>query len=165
MNSFLLDAPVLVARYALGPGYLLADQLLALAAHGRVCCSILSLAEVMAALVRLRRRGRLTPVLFAAANLQFRLEVIQSAAFTKLTVSSPRVEAALALIDTHRLAGYAGILLRMCLDQVVQVRAAGHDLVLVSSNKRLLQVARMEGMLTFNPETRTQSELDILLGP
>jgi hypothetical protein len=40
MNFFLLDAPIFIARYSAGPGYLLIDQLFAQASQGRLCCSI-----------------------------------------------------------------------------------------------------------------------------
>jgi len=50
-------------------------------------------------------------------------------------------------------------------DHANQLRGSGHDLVLVSSGRRFLQVARAEGLLTFNPETQTQAELDVLLRP
>src|SRR5262249_31390186 len=135
------------------------------AVQGRLCCSVLSLAEVVAALVRLRRRGKYTPVLFHSAMLQFRLDVLQPAHFTKLPLDNSQVEASLLLIDKHQLDGSVGVLLRVCLDHAMRLRAAGHDLVLVSSGRRLLQVARKEGLLTFNPETESQSTLHALLGP
>jgi hypothetical protein len=143
----------------------LIDQLFAQVGHGQLCCSVLSLAEVVAALVRLRRRGKFTPGLFASAMLQFRMDVLQASAFTKLSLDSAQVEASLALIDKHQLDSSAGMLLRVCLDQAALLRTAGHDLVLVSSGRRLLQVARKEGLVTFNPETGSQIDLAALLGP
>jgi hypothetical protein len=91
MNSFLMDAPVIIARYTSGPGYPLIDQLFAQASPGRLCCSILSLAEVVAALVRLRRSGKFTPGLFSHAMLQFRLCVLQPAHVTKLPLDRAQV--------------------------------------------------------------------------
>jgi hypothetical protein len=165
MNSFLLDAPVLVARYTAGPGYPLIDQLFVHASQGRLCCSMLGLADVVAALVRLRRRGTFTPRLFASAMLQLRLDILQPAHFSKLPVDYLQVEASLALIDKHQLDGPAGLLVRICLDHALWLRAAGHDLVMVSNGRRLLQVARKEGLATFNPETETQAALEAFLGP
>jgi hypothetical protein len=165
MNSFLLDAPVIVTRYTSEPGYLLIDQLFAQASPARLCCSILGLAEVVAALVRLRRGGKCPPGLFASAILQFRLDVLDRASFTKLSIDRAQVEASLALIDQHQLESNEGILLRICLDHAVSLRTAGHDLVMVSSGRRLLKVARKEGLVTFNPETQTQADLEVLLGP
>ena len=40
----------------------------------------------------------------------------------------------------------------------------GHDLVLVTSDKRLLKAALAEGLVTFNPDAQTQAELEVGLG-
>jgi hypothetical protein len=165
MNSFLLDAPIFVARYTAGTGYQRIDPLFAPAIRGRLCCSVLGLAEVVATLVSLRRRGKYSPGFFAAATLQFRLDVLQPTHFAKLPLTSSQAEASLGLIDKHQLDSSSGILVRVCLDQAGQLRSAGHDLVLVSLSRRLLRVARQEGLLTFNPETGSDSDLTALLGP
>jgi hypothetical protein len=39
----------------------------------------------------------------------------------------------------------------------------GDNLVLVSSDKRLLRASQSEGLPTFNPETDSQTALDILI--
>ena len=44
------------------------------------------------------------------------------------------------------------------------VPPTGDDLVLVTSDQRLLRAAQVEGVLTFNPETQTEGDLDALLG-
>jgi hypothetical protein len=51
------------------------------------------------------------------------------------------------------------------LDLAAPYRASGDDLVLFSSDQRLLRAAQAEGLLTFNPETQVQTTLDTLLGP
>jgi hypothetical protein len=165
MNSFLLDAPIFITRFTAGPGYLLVDQLFAQASQGRLCCSVLTLAEVAADLVRLRRQRRLTAAFVDSARQQLWLDVIQPKHFTKLPLDNTQVETALDLIDQHKIDSMAGILVRVCLDHAASLRAAGHDLVLVSTGRRLLQVARKEGLVTFNPETQTQADLAALLGP
>jgi hypothetical protein len=76
-----------------------------------------------------------------------------------------RKSPALDLIDQHKIDGTAGLLVRVCLDHAGCLRAAGHDLVLVSTGRRLLQVARKEGLVTFNPERQTLADLEALLGP
>ena len=40
-----------------------------------------------------------------------------------------------------------------------------NSLVLVVTDRRLLRAAQAEGLLTFDPETQTQAELDAFLGP
>ena len=41
----------------------------------------------------------------------------------------------------------------------------GDDLVLVASDQRLLRAAQAEGLVTFDPETQSQADLDALLMP
>jgi hypothetical protein len=55
--------------------------------------------------------------------------------------------------------------LRIALDLVSAFRSRGDDLVLVAADRRLLQAARAEGLVVFDPETQTQTELDMLLAP
>jgi hypothetical protein len=165
MNFFLLDAPILITRYRAGAGYLLVDQLFAQAYRGRLCCSIFCPAEVVAILVSLRRRGAVPPGFFGSALMHLRLDVVLPAYFTKLSLDDAQVDASLTLIDQHRLDSNAGLLVRIGLDHAASLRAAGHDLVLVSTGRRLLQVARKEGLGTFNPEIQTQADLAALLGP
>lgn len=48
----------------------------------------------------------------------------------------------------------------------MQVRLLnGYNLVLVSSDKRLLRASQNEGLLTFDPETDSQAALDVLIDP
>jgi 3-hydroxyisobutyrate dehydrogenase-like beta-hydroxyacid dehydrogenase len=51
----------------------------------------------------------------------------------------------------------------MALDVATRRRAAGHDLVLMTTDPPLLRAARREGLTTFNPERQTQAELDALI--
>jgi hypothetical protein len=165
MNSFVLDAPVFIARYTSARGYALIDQLLARASPTRLSCSVLCPSDVVAALVRLRRLGKLTAGSLANALLQFRWDVLLPAIFARLPLSAAQVEASLPLIETHQLDGAGGLLIRLCLDQAESLRPAGDDLILVSSSRRVLHAARNEGLLTFNPAVETQADLDALLGP
>lgn len=57
------------------------------------------------------------------------------------------------------------ILLRSALDLAVPLRAAGDDLLLISCDQRLLKAAQAEGLTTFDPENKSDVDLDALLGP
>jgi len=46
-----------------------------------------------------------------------------------------------------------------------QLHSIGNQLVLVSSDQRLLKAAQAEGLFTFDPETQSQADLDALLAP
>ena len=54
-------------------------------------------------------------------------------------------------------------ILQCALDTVDELRTAGDDLILVSSDKDLLVAARTERLLTFDPETDNQTDLDVLI--
>jgi len=55
------------------------------------------------------------------------------------------------------------VILRSVLDLVATLRATGDALVLVTSDQRLLRAAQVEGVLTFDPTTQTESDLGALL--
>jgi hypothetical protein len=55
------------------------------------------------------------------------------------------------------------VLLRLAIDLAARLRVDGDDLVLVASDKRLQRAAQAEGLLAFDPETQTETELGVLL--
>ena len=71
MNSFVLDASALVKRYSLEKGAVLVDHLFTHATAARLMCLMLGAAEVVAALVRKRNGGLITPAIFVAAMRSF----------------------------------------------------------------------------------------------
>jgi predicted nucleic acid-binding protein len=70
VHAFLLDASALVKRYAPETGSAIIDYLITKATRGRLLCLMLGVAEVVAALVRKRNGGVITPAIFAAAMTQ-----------------------------------------------------------------------------------------------
>jgi predicted nucleic acid-binding protein len=165
MNFFLADASALIKRYAPEAGSALVGHLLSQAPRDRLMCLMLGAAEVVAALVRKRNGGQITPAVFAVALLQFRGEVLDAVDFLKLPVDNLLIGASLPLLDKHSLNATDAILLQLAREQGQVLRAAGNDLVLIASDKRLLKAAQAEGLVTFDPETQTQADLDALLGP
>ena len=71
--------------------------------------------------------------------------------------------AARPLIDVHSINSTDAYILQCALDKADELRTAGDDLVLVSSDKRLLTAARTERLLTFDPEIDNQIDIDVLL--
>ena len=71
----------------------------------------------------------------------------------------------LALIIKHSINATDGVVLRVALDLAQHLRVPGDDLVLVSSDKRLLHSAQAEGLLAFNPESQDQATMAALVGP
>lgn len=66
-------------------------------------------------------------------------------------------------IDLHSLNSTDALILQCALDEANNLRAAGNDLVLVCSDKRLVRAAQHEGLRTFNPENDSQEHLDIFI--
>jgi predicted nucleic acid-binding protein len=165
MNSFLLDASALVKRYSPERGAPLVHHLFVRAARHRLRCLMLGAAEVVAALVRKRNGGRLTPPLFTVAMAELRAEVVMAADFQKLPADNPLINASLLLLEKYPINSSDAVVLQTALDLAPSLRLAGDDLVLVASDRRLLASARAERLLTFDPETQSQADLDALIGP
>jgi predicted nucleic acid-binding protein len=120
--------------------------------------------EVISIFVRKKNASAVPHTAFNQAMTDFRSEVIDAANFMKIPATDSLVNAAAALVEKHSLNATDAVILRSVLDLVTVLRATGDDLVLVTSDQRLLRAAQVEGVLTFNPETQTADDLDALLG-
>ncbi len=165
MNVFLFDGSALVKRYFPEPGKMLVDRLFTTVTRDRFLCLMLGGAEVAAALVRKRNGGLISSASFAVAMADLRTEVLDAADFTKPPADNSTINASIPLIDKHAINATDSVVLYVARQLAAQLRVAGDDLVLVASDHRLLRAAQVEGLLTFDPETQTQAELDLLIGP
>ena len=165
MRYFLIDASALAKRYYVEPGSAVVDHLFASVAQSHLSCLMLGAAEVVAALVRNRNGGRIGAATFATAVSKFGVEVLNAAGFTKHPADNALIEKAIALLPRHPINSSDGVLLQTALDVAGQHRQQGDDLVLVASDQRLLKAAQAEGLVTFDPATQSQSDLDTLIGP
>jgi predicted nucleic acid-binding protein len=163
MNVFLLDASALVKRYAVEKGSPLMHHLFGQAAPTRLSCLMLGAAEVFASLVRRRNDGRLSLPHFTLASGAFLSEVLKAHNFTKHPAANPLIERAIGLLPTHPINANDAVVLQTTLDLAGSYRPQGDDLILVASDQRLLKAAQAEGLVTFDPETQPQSDLDKLL--
>ena len=93
----------------------------------------------------------------------FRSEVIDAANFTKIPATDSLINTAASLVEKHSLNATDAVILRSVLDLVVVLRATGDDLVLVTLRSAPAARAQVEGVLTFNPVTQTEGDLDALL--
>jgi len=152
-------------RYAPEPGDALVDHLFTRVTRDRLTCLMIGAAEVAAALVRKRNQGVLNSAMFATATAELRAEVVDAADFFKFESDNALIARSIPLSDTHSINATDAIVLRTASETVSQMRPAGNDLILVASDRRLLRAAQTEGLLTFDPETQTQAELDTLIGP
>ena len=127
-------------------------------------CLTLGILEVISIFVRKKNASVVPHTTFNQAMTDFRSEVIDAANFTKIPATDSLINTAASLVEKHSLNATDAVILRSVLDLVVVLRATGDDLVLVTSDQRLLRAAQVEGVLTFNPETQTEGDLDALLG-
>ena len=74
-----------------------------------------------------------------------------------------QMDESLRFIDPYSLNSSDAIILQCALDEANNLRAAGNDLVLVCSDKRLVRAAEDERLKTFNPENDGQKALDVLI--
>jgi predicted nucleic acid-binding protein len=160
-----LDASALVKRYVVEPGTPLLNHLFGRVTHDRFCVFNIGIAEVVSILVRKKNGGHLPAAAFAQALLDFGAEIVAPPQIEKLIADNALVLAAIPLIDRYAINSTDAVILRSALGLAVPMRARGDDLILLTSDKRLLKAAQAEGLLTFDPETQTQAELDALIGP
>jgi predicted nucleic acid-binding protein len=165
MNRFLLDASALVKPYAPERGTPLMQHLFTRAARDRLTCLLLGAAEVVAALVRKRNSGRISPAAFVAAMNQLHADVIRAADFQKLSATDALIDGSLPLLERYAINSSDALALQAALDLAPALRAAGNNILLVASDQRLLKAAQAERLLTFDPETQSQADLDALIGP
>lgn len=163
MNRFLLDASALVKRYAAEPGSALMQHLFANTTQDRLMTLMLGAAESGAALVRKRNGGALSVPVYTAAMLQFRSEILDAAHFRKLPADNAVIQSAVSLCDLHGINATDAIILRVALDVDSQLRLTGDKLILIAADQRLLRAAGAEGLVTFDPETQSQSDLNALI--
>ena len=159
MNFFILDASALAKRYCPELGSDQIDHLFQHVSHDRLMCLMWGAAEVVSVLVRAKNGGRLSPAAFQLGMNNLKAEILDDPLFNTLAADNGLVVAALPLIDKHALNASDAVLLRSSLDLARDLRADGHELVLVASDHRLLRAAQAEGLCSFNPETQMATEL------
>jgi predicted nucleic acid-binding protein len=165
MNFFFLDASALAKRYSLEDGADQVDHLFGKVPRNRLMCLLLGAAEVLSVLVRRRNGGRLSASSFSQGVVNLHAEIIEATDFQTLPAENDLIIAALPFLERYSVNSTDAIVLRLALDFADQFHSSGNNLVLVTSDQRLLRAAQAEGLLTFNPETQSQTDLDALLGP
>src|SRR5262249_51177146 len=141
------------------------DHLFANVSPDRIALFNVGIAEVVSILVRKKNGGRIFPGTLSRGLIDLWSGIIHSTGVRKVVADDALVTVALPLIEPYSVNSTDAIVLRSALDLAASLRPAGNDMVLVASDKRLLKAAQAEGLVTFDPETQTQAELDALIGP
>ena len=163
MIYFWLDANAIAKRYVAEKGTSIINHFFTNISHERIICLFDSMDETRSVIVRKRNRGEITLSEFNQAIQQFEVEIINSTKVLQVHATVNQKIAARELIDNYSINSTDAYILRCALDKANELRAAGEDLILVSSDKRLLNTAKKERLHTFDPETDSQTALDILI--
>lgn len=160
MHYFYWDASALAKRYAPEIGTPLVNSLFSRVPLDRMMCLSVGTGEVISVLVRKKNAGLITEAVFLQAMIDFRTEVIGAVDFQLVGVDDALVFASHPFIEKYSLNATDALVLRSALDVAALKRQEGHEVVLLASDRRLLNAARMEGMQILDPETATQAHLD-----
>ena len=166
MNYFWLDANAIVKQYVTEKrGTPLINYLFTRVSLDRIFCLFDSMDEVRFVLVRKRNEQIIAIAEFSQAIQRFEVEFIYHADVKQVDPTQDQKIAARQLIETYSINSTDAYILQCALDEADKLRAAGDNLILVSSDKRLLAATTKEGLFTFNPETDSQIYLDFLINP
>lgn len=165
MNYFFLDASAVVKRYIPETGTLEMNYFFASVSPHRMLCLFEGGGEVIFVFSRSRNERKVTATRFNQIKQRFLTEVIYRVRVVKVFPTKNQISRSWDFIERHSINSTDAILLQCALDRTHELRANGDNLVLVSADKRLLNGARSEGLLTFNPETDSQAALDVLIDP
>ena len=165
MIYFWLDANAIAKRYVPEKGTPIINYFFTRVSAERMICLFDSMDETRFVIVKKRNMKEITPSKFNQAIQQFEAEVVNSTEVVQMHANVDQKEAARQLIHNYPINSSDAYILQCALDKANQLRTAGHDLILISSDKRLLKAAQSERLLTFNPETDSQAALDVLIDP
>ena len=163
MNYFWLDANAIVKQYVTERGTPLINYLFTHVSLNRIFCLFDSMGEVRFAIVRKRNERIITRAAFNQVIQRFEGGFIQRADVEQVNPIQNQKTAARQLIETYSINSTDAYILQCALDEADKLRTAGDNLILVSSDKRLLAATTKEGLFTFNPETDSQIYLDVLI--
>lgn len=149
------DASALLKRYAHETGTPLINELFHRIPMNRMTCSTLGILEIISILVRKRNDGRVSQLLFDQAMIEFRSEIIDRDDFSATPVDDDLIYASSNLIEKHNLNSNDTIILQSALNFRQALRFQGHDLLILTSDKRLGRAAQAEGLIVFDPEIET----------
>ncbi len=163
MNFFWLDASACVKRYIVEEGTPLINRLFARVSLDEMFCLLEGIGEIISVIVRSRNRGEITTRGFNQAKRLLDDEIIHSEKVELVLPTENQITISWEFIEKHSINSTDAILLQCALDVANELRTSGDNLVLVSSDKRLLNASRGEGLITFDPETDDQTTLDFLI--
>lgn len=162
---FYMDASALAKRYAPEAGSALIDEILDRVPANYIIVLNLGTGEVVSILVRKKNAGVVSDALFRQALVDFEAEIVRAPDISKIPVGNRLATASFGFIVAHSINSTDAITLKSAVAIAHKLRTAGNDLVLVTSDQRLLRAAQTEGLQTFDPETQDATALAAFIGP
>jgi len=156
------DASALIKRYTQESGTPVVNEVFQLAPADLRMCLSLGLLEVISILVRKRNDGRMQEDYFRKALTAFTAEVVQDQRFSKLSVDDALIFDSSVLIERHGLNATDAVLLRSVLATRTTLQEQDDDLLLLTSDKRLVRATRSEGASALDPEIVSLAEVQAL---
>lgn len=163
MNLFWLDATTIIKRYIPEKGTILTNYLFVHVPPGVLVCLLQGIGEAISIFIRRRNEGKITDQVCRQILSDLHTDIIDRAEVENVFPTEGQVTDSWELIMDHSINSTDAIILRCALDKAAELRSNGHDLVMVSSDLRLLRASRAEGLITFDPENDDQHILDSLL--
>jgi predicted nucleic acid-binding protein len=163
VNYFWLDANAIVKQYVPETGTPLINYLFTRVSLNQIFCLFDSMDEARFAFVRKKNKQIISVVAFNQVIQRFEGGFLQRTDVEQVNPTQNQKTAARQLIETYSINSTDAYILQCALDKADKLRTAGDDLILVSSDKRLLASAEKEGLFTFDPETDNQIDLDVLI--
>lgn len=163
MKFVYFDASALVKRYIYELGTQQVNQIFALIPPKRMTCSGINIGEIVSILVRKHNDGRLNNRDFADALAEFRREVIENPDFLYLSIDNTDIEASLKYIQQYNLNATDAVILHTAFELYLTLRAYGHELILITSDRRLIRAGRDLSLPCINPEIERLKDIETLL--
>jgi len=160
---FFLDASALGKRYIIENGTELINYLFNTVSKKRMIILLITLGEVISILVRRKNSKQILVKYYRQAMNTFRYEIAEDSDIVFQSISDNLVRTSLLLIEQYSINATDAIILRCSLNIATILRARGEDLVLVTTDVRLSNAAKLEGLTVWNPENDDQSSLDMLI--
>jgi hypothetical protein len=126
-------------------------------------CFGINVGEIVSILVRKHNDGRLNDRDFGNALSEFSHEVIENTDFVYLSTDNTDIEPSLKYIQQYNLNATDAVILHSAFELYLTLRAYDHELILITSDKRLLDAAIAMSLPCLNPEIETLRNLKILL--
>ena len=165
MIYFWLDASAVVKRYIIEPkGTPEMQYFFSQVTPDRmVICRPVTVGEVVSIFVRCKNRHQITPAYFNQVKQLFETEISRQPDVIKVYPTNSQADASVEFIEAYSVNSADAIILQCAIDRTIELQMKGNNLVLVSSDKGLIRAAKNEGLLTFDPEADSQTDLDVFI--